>query len=398
MRENMQEQLEKLLCHKKSRQFYANRLGISVEEVKDLLSKIKGLDVPEETKNSVVGVDTNLGGESMKMTFHYDHAPTAEEVIAEHNLDLKNWKLDRFWSLRKGKGWLVSALFVAIRKEEKQVNDFAKFLETYKAPKLEIQTVVNTAFDRPCMVELNIADLHIDKRGHEGETFDELGEKYYDIIETLLHRVYFSHQIEEITFIVGNDFLTSDNFQSQVTSQSNVQEVNERWDVSYEKGFDLMVKTITMVKTFAEKVNIIVMQGNHARTREFYLGHALEVYFSNTRGITFDRSSAPRKIHVYNNTAIMFHHGNCKQEKLPLIMASEFPLEWGATKFHRVSVGDKHHIHTREIDGVIIQQFPSLSQTDTWHNENNFHLSGRTAICNVYDREKGIIAEYQEKI
>jgi len=219
-----------------------------------------------------------------------------------------------------------------------------------------------------------------------------------NILQALLQRAYSAHNLEEIVFIAGNDLFTSDTFFNQVTSQSNVQEVNSRWDVSYEKGFDLMVKAISMCRTYTSKVKVIMINGNHDRTKSFYLGHALEVFFSNSKEIEFDRTSKPRKIHVFGETSLMYHHGNCKQEKLPLIMASEFPQQWGSTKYHRVGTGDKHHQKIIEIEGVVIQQFPSLSQTDTWHNENNFHLSQRVGMINVYDREKGIIAEYQEKI
>ncbi len=399
------ESLKKLLSHKKSRKFYADRLSreygttISIDQVNEYFKSInKSLDTPKD-KEGIVGVDENIKDGSLKLSFYSDHPATAEEIIASHKLDMKLWKLDRFWSLQKGKGFLTSALFVAIRGEEKATTDFLEFFENYKAPKLEFKVKTNEKFYAPCMAELNICDLHIDKfSAIQNETFDELGEKYFNLIETLLHRAYGSHKIEEIVFVAGNDFFTSDNFQNQVTSQSNVQEINERWDFSYEKGFDLLVRTLSMVRTFAENVKVIVMPGNHPKTKEFYIGHALEVYFRNDKGMTFDRTSKPRKVHKYFDNLTLFHHGNCKLEKLPLIMASEFSKEWGETKYHRCHTSDKHHQFTKEIDGVIIQQFPSLSQTDTWHNENNFHLALRVGMITIYDREKGVIAQLQEKI
>lgn len=390
------QRLQELLKQKKSKKFYSERLGITIQEVEELL---------EELRNE--GVDLDIEGTTQKYNFDkgtveisafYKTPPTPEQVIKDHKIDENNYKLSAFYSKGKGdKGWLVTGLFKNITKEEQVVNSFQEFLKTYKSDyKPEKSICINDKFSNPTMVEISLADAHIDKWGLEGASIEEHCDKYLSILDNLIVRAYQSNNIEEIVFVCGNDYFNADNWQNGTTLHCNIQDINERWDLAYEKGFDTLVKAITKLKHYCKNLKVIMVQGNHAKTKEFFLGHALEVYFKDNKDIAFDRTSAPRKIHVYHNTAIMYHHGNCKIDQLPLIMASEFPEQWGSTKFHRVHTGDKHFYMEKEISGVRIKQYPSISQTDRWHNENNYILNGRVGLLNVFDRIKGRIAEYEE--
>jgi len=143
----------------------------------------------------------------------------------------------------------------------------------------------------------------------------------------------------------------------------------------------------------------VLVQGNHDRTKSFYLAHALEIYFSKSSKITFDRTHDTTKSVVLGNTFIGYHHGNCKIEDLPLLFATgKNAADFGNATYREVHTGDKHHYMVKEVKGVRIQQLPSLSGTDRWHKDNNFVHSIRAALALIYDAKKGKIGEIEERI
>ena len=155
-----------------------------------------------------------------------------------------------------------------------------------------------------------------------------------------------------------------------------------------------------MLKSNSIDVQVILVQGNHDRTKSFYLAHALEVYFQDEPDVFFDREEGLVKATVIGSTFIGFHHGNCKIEALPLLFAThpKYSKWFGDATYREVHTGDKHHYMAKEIKGVRIQQMPSLSGTDRWHKDNNFVHSVRAALALVYDFKVGKVAEFEERI
>lgn len=54
----------------------------------------------------------NIEEGTLEINTYYDHPPEPEEVIRDHKIDLKKWRLNGYWSKGKDKGWLVSANFL----------------------------------------------------------------------------------------------------------------------------------------------------------------------------------------------------------------------------------------------------------------------------------------------
>jgi hypothetical protein len=168
----------------------------------------------------------------------------------------------------------------------------------------------------------------------------------------------------------------------------------------YELGFSILIDTINMLRQNCSEVNVVLVQGNHDRTKSFYLAHALEVFFKNDYDVNFDRTHSVIKGLTLGNTFIGWHHGNCKIDDLPLLFAThpDFSQAFGNAKYREIHTGDKHHYMAKDIKGVRIQQMPSLSGVDRWHLDNNFVHSIRAALALVYDAKLGKICEFEHRI
>lgn len=262
--------------------------------------------------------------------------------------------------------------------------------------------LINNSWKEEGLLVLNLPDLHFDKRDLDNNTIEDNIDRYFTVLNNLISKAYAATNIEKIVFVVGNDIFNTDNILNS-TASGTPQSVNTTWDDAYEKVFDAMVQSIALCSKFSKDVHVILVQGNHDRSKSYYMAHALEQFFKNDSSITFDRTNKINKSVTWGNSFIGFNHGNNLNDKLPLAFAQEFYSEWGLCKYHDIYIGDKHHNSEKvfnrrqlqdEKQGVRLRILPSLSKPDTWHDDNLFR-SRQSGIAIVYDKERGKSAEFE---
>jgi hypothetical protein len=395
-------QLQELLTHKKSKKFYAERLGISEFEVNELLKELREKDNNQnEVKNYTEERKVNIERGTIESTIVSDFDPKDDIELAQlHKINLDKYIITNYWSKMLPSGKFTSSIF-SKRKEAKDYSpeDFAKFLENYKSnyipeqdPKSQHAKIID--------VELSLSDYHLAKRHVDGDnSVDDRAVRYFTAATSLIYDVKAIYDINTIVFPISNDFFHTDNYQHQTTN-GTPQDTIMDYHAEYELGFEILVGTIQMMKKVCKEVHVVLVQGNHDRTKSYYLAHALEVYFKQDPNIYFNREHSVVKAVVLGDTFIGYHHGNCKIEDLPLLFAThpEFSQAFGNAKYREVHTGDKHHYMAKEVKGVRIQQMPSLSGTDRWHLDNNYVHSVRAALALVYDKDKGKICEFEYRI
>lgn len=392
--------LSKLLKRKRGKKWVANRMGLTIKEVETLTAQYKKYQ--REEKAEAIKKEDLLKGtlESVKtLTFEpKDH----KELALIHNIDLKVFQITNYWSKLQPNGNFTSSVFCK-RKTAKDysIEDFKKFLDKYESKfvpgnpveHLENKTVVD--------VELSISDYHLAKKyvDEKGANVKQRADKFFTIAESLVKRTHAFYNINEIVFPISNDFFHTDTYWN-TTTNGTAQDVIAEYDEEYEVGFDLLVKTIIFLKKYARKVKVVLVPGNHDKTKGFFLAHGLEVFFREDKSISFLRNKDNDKYVVLGNTFIGYHHGNCKIEQLPLLFATNpnSSVAFGEAKFREVHTGDKHHYMAKEIKGVRIHQMPSLSGADRWHKEKQFVNQVRAALLLMYDKEKGKVGEIEERI
>ncbi len=398
--------LKELLRRKQSKSFYAYRLGITENEVDELLKEIRE---SEEDSNdtlkapflyeSVRKINNEKG--TIESTLILNFEPKDDiELAALHKINLDKYIIVNYWSKLLPNGKFTSSVFCK-KKEAKDytAEDFAKFLLDYKSnyipqphPELERAKLID--------VEISLSDFHLAKRHIDGDNSPSVRcKRYFEAATNLIYDVRALYDIDRIVFPISNDFFHTDNFQ-HATTNGTPQETIVDYAHEYELGFALLVDTIAMLKNVCKELHVVLVQGNHDRTKSYYLAHALDVYFHADPNIYFDREHSVVKATMLGETFIGYHHGNCKIEDLPLLFAThpDYSVMFGCAKYREVHTGDKHHYMAKEVKGVRIQQMPSLSGTDRWHQDNNFVHSVRAALALVYDKELGKISEFEFRL
>lgn len=401
-------QLEQLMRRKQSKKFYANRLGITEQEVDGLLEEIRKKTVVRneaEAANYIFALEeqvkeVNNERGTMKSTIELDFEPKSDEELAQlHKIDLSKYKISNYWSKVKPNGKFTSSVFATLKRpDDYTAEDFANFLKGYKSSHVPSNIEFKKS-DDAVDVEISISDFHLGKRviGEENNIYHRK-DMFLRVLKNLIRKIKGSFEIGHCVFPISNDFFHTDNYQNSTTN-GTPQDIISDYSHEYEVGFDILVEAISILKENCKELTVILVQGNHDRTKSFYLAHALEVYFRNEKHIHFDREHSVTKSIVLGETFIGYHHGNCKIDDLPLLFATgKDSIDFGMCKFREVHTGDKHHYMAKEIKGVRIQQMPSLSGTDRWHLDNNYVNNIRAALALVYDYNHGKIAEFEERI
>jgi len=403
--QNLLFQLEKLLSWKKSKKFMAEKLQITEGEVEELLKELRGKDSSiEEEIVEYISAARKVNNEkgTLESTLVLDYEPKDDIELARlHKINLDKYVITNYWSKVLPSGKFTSSVFSKLKKPQDYTpEDFAKFLQNYKPQHSAVKFVEIHSDKKTVDVEISLSDFHLAKKVIDGNNDIEVRKAaYMHVVQELVHNVKAVYNIGTVVLPISNDFFHTDNYQNQTTA-GTPQDTIVDYAQEYEHGFDLLVQAIDFLKANSEEVQVILVQGNHDKTKSYYLAHALEVYYKSQTDVYFDRSTSSVKGISLGTTFIGYHHGNCKIEDLPLLFAThkDYSQEFGNAVYREVHTGDKHHYMAKEVKGVRIQQMPSLSGIDRWHADNNFVHSIRAGLALVYHPLHGKIAEFESRI
>ena len=345
-----------------------------------------------------------------------DRIVTVDQLLSVHDISLEYWEIEKqivnSWEvgaktpdgviattpLFQIKVWLKSKV------ESKRLDEIkAEFIEDLKAlspivAKIEYKNIS----EKPKkMVEINIFDLHLGKFAWREETNQDYDLKiamgiFNDCIDYFLESVK-NINVDRFLIPIGNDFFNSDySYPYNRTTKGTPQENDTRWQHIFRKGRELLINNINKLTQIAP-VDIVMIPGNHDYEKIFYLGDSLQGWFHNNENVNVNNLAAPRKYYKYEDILLGFTHGDKEKiNDLPLIMAQENSINWGATKYREFHLGHIHHKQeikyksTHEYSGVVIRYMSSLSGTDAWHFNHGYVGSKRSAECLVWGSGKGL--------
>jgi len=399
---NIKQKVLESLKWKKNSSISAERCGISEKEYvkikKEILTerkkqrkKSRFFSKAAEQSQLVESIDLDKGEGKISGTF--EHEPkSAEEIIQLLKINTDKWRLSQYWNKQMGDHWRVSALITQIKNPEEKL--FAELLEnwkpkSYKLPKVNLKDIKNN--DPVCGV-ISLQDIHFGKEGN-----DTIDKDFEDTIKYLIQKAAPVNYIERMYFVVGGDLINMDTFEGTTTSGTGLDNCMTATE-AYVQAFDAMHWAINFIKAYCKELVIVYVPGNHDRLSSFHLVHALSKSIESNE-ITWDIKYEERKVHVWHNNFNAFEHGDKRSKNNPLIYASEYPKEWGATTNRTLFKG---HIHTdrkveymtsNETAGFIEKTLPSLGKTDYYHYSNKYVANRRSGKLEIQHPTMGNICE-----
>lgn len=395
---NLLSELENLLKHKKSRGFYAKRLGISEEMVKELMKDLKRDKILRVEKivdkYEALVKDENLKTGTSEITFKSENEiRSLEELIEKCDIDIKIWEISRYvqnyWGNKTNPHWQVKAWLSRRTKEKEFSSNFTEFLNNYIPKATRISPPIN--HNLPACLIINKQDSHLDKYDILGDNnIDVRFSNIYNKINIILSQSVLSNNLEIISYIIGSDEFNSEYMKTTTkgTPQTNILEFHE----SFEKICQHELDVINLLLQKGNFIEVIYVSGNHDEYVGWHLIHWLKTYYKNERRIKFDCSPRYRKYISYGDTAIMFNHGDViKPEKLAGIFPIEFKENWSSHSNFYIFTGDKHHELSKDFNGIKFYQIPAFSKSRSKWDDKNGHVCSKGEVTGfLIDKSNGM--------
>ena len=242
-------------------------------------------------------------------------------------------------------------------------------------------------------------DIHFGKRSWAPETGvnsdlsmtrQEFDVATHDLLNKIGHR-----KINRFLVPVGNDFFHIDNWANQTTGGTQM-EYDSRYPKVYQTGFECIHNAIMLMREIAP-VDLFYVPGNHDRNSAWHLTWDLAARFAGDKHVSVDYAPTKYKERRFGVTQFFYLHGDSPRDVKEIALLASVKCEgWSSARFREVHAGHKHtkkelSILPRheEVKGTLVRWLPSLSATDSWHNDNGYVGNHRAAECYLYNEEDG---------
>ena len=204
---------------------------------------------------------------------------------------------------------------------------------------------------------------------------------------------------EQALLVFLGDFMHYDSFVAQTPTSGHPLDADSRFPKMVRVAIRCMRYMIEQTLRRHSKVHVIIEIGNHDLSSSIFLMECLRNVYENEPRVTIDTS--PKHFHYFKWGKVLIgtHHGHgAKLEQLPLIMATDKPAEWGATKHRYIWTGHVHHSNklaqvNKDHVGVEVESFRILAPADAWAS-NRGYRSISDMKCVLMDTEHGEIARH----
>jgi hypothetical protein len=187
------------------------------------------------------------------------------------------------------------------------------------------------------------------------------------------------------------DAFHADDSSNQTPQSGHALDVDTRFAKVAQVGLRALTHCVRRLLEKHEKVIVWNMVGNHDPHSALWLSLCMDAFFSNEPRVTVDLSPSLFKFYRFGKVLIGAHHGHgAKTNDLPLLMAADRPLDWGATEFRHWLCGHIHHWTAKEHPGVVVETFRTLAGKDAWHAGKGYR-SRRDMNCIIYHTDFGEI-------
>jgi hypothetical protein len=335
-----------------------------------------------------------------------------EDSLREANVDLKVWEVERWvvnswevtttakkdatytnfqvkvWLKRKISGTTLLALSGLLERVAK------------RAPKPPVRKPIAGQH----LLEVSLFDMHLGMYAWNQETGNDYSLKIaearfeagmYDLVNKAK-----GFAPGRILLPIGNDFFHINNPEGTTPIAGNRLDVDTRYHKVYESGCHAVIRAIQYAASIAE-VRVMWIPGNHDPQMSYHLCTYLAAWFRKDSRVIIDYGPKTRKYYHFGNTLLGFTHGDKENHsRLPLLMATENPVDYGTATTREWHVGHLHKeretrfVASNSEGDVVVRVLPSLTGTDAWHFQQGYVKNNKVAEAYVYEKSAGLVAKF----
>ena len=375
------------------------RLHVAIDKVakKHNLSEQQVQQLKAQFANPEQELQTDGELQTSRKTIPMDIARdgSIDILLQAHGYNPKDWELikstNKQWNGYSKLHGIVDLVSSAITVKPKFLLKEKDIIETFnnlKAPKLENYTYQPA---KRQMLELMLPDLHFGKLAWDKETDMDYDIKiackiFREMILKLISEITFP--LEEIVYILGNDFFNVDN-SVQETKKGTRQDCDGRWQKIYMVGCQEIIWAIEHLRKIAP-VKVFYVPGNHDYTWSYFATLNTSAWYRNCSNVEVSVSPKGRKYYQYGNNLIGWTHGEEKAKNIDKVMQAEARKMWGLTQYHELHAGHKHVEEVASFPGLIFRRIPSYVADDAWHIQEGYVGKTRRTQAFLWDFANGL--------
>jgi len=227
---------------------------------------------------------------------------------------------------------------------------------------------------------------------------EETGEKWNTEIAEQMLVDWFKYAIEQsppaqyCIFAQLGDFLHYDSMEAVTPTAKNLLDSDTRYANVVRAAVRVVRRVIEMLRTKYQTTHVIMAEGNHDMASSIWLREMLAAMYEDVSDVTVDTSVSPYYRMVFGKVALFYHHGHkCKMERLPEVLASEFPMDYGCTQHRYAHVGHLHYDKVVESGLMRVEQHRTLAARDAYSSRAGYK-SQREAKVITYDSQYGEVS------
>lgn len=188
------------------------------------------------------------------------------------------------------------------------------------------------------------------------------------------------------------DLMHYDGIKPVTNVSGHLLDADTRYSRMYEASLSCLATIINIAMRRHNKVEVVIVQGNHDTMSSVTIAIALRGIFSGNRHVSIVDNRNPFVYIKHGKVLLGLHHGDVAPARLASVMASDVPEMWGETE-HRVwFCGHKHCRSVVEFPGVTVERFrPPHNGRDYWSHKSGYRSAGEI-VSVVFSEEHGEVS------
>lgn len=238
-----------------------------------------------------------------------------------------------------------------------------------------------------------IGDMHIGMLSWKKETGEDFDLKIAErVLLSTMESVVAGAPNSSIGLVLGmGDWTHNDNHRNMTERSGNILDVDSRYAHVLRVAIRLSIRCIELALERHEKVLARFLPGNHDPMSALAITAALGAFFHNNPRVTVDDDPSLFFKYVFGKCLITATHGHTiKPERMPGLVASKWPKDWGDSLWRVAWLGHVHHKNKGggEVDGMVWETVQVLPPVDAYHSSHGYGAN-RSLMAVTYHREYG---------
>jgi len=263
-------------------------------------------------------------------------------------------------------------------------------------PKFKKKPFEKSFTSKDLMAIYPLGDPHVGMKAYKDEAGDDWDlktaqEVFCGVFDRLVKT---APSCDQAVIVNLGDFFHRDNVAGVTERHRHNLDTDGNYIMMVDTGIKIMIQMINSALEHHKSVKVINIIGNHDDTGAMFLQAALKHMYEHEPRVDVDCTASVFQYFQHGSSFFGVHHGHtCKADKLPLVMATDKPKEWGQSEYRYWLTGHIHHDTRKEYSGCTVESFRTLAAKDAYAYSGGYR-AGQDSKALVIHKDYGEVERH----